>query len=401
MDYALDAMGRVIQAHRDVLGLTQEDLGTQAGYRGGAAVSISRIENGFTRPTREKLEGIARALHTTVAQLESEARESRETMTEAHNEPGGREQLAARAQQISEEIKRRKATETELHDAYNDAYDRACDAFFIPFGQSIRAIAGALTLHADRLADDGAPSATADLAVRHQFPSGVDGLTPSAGVLAAANAVAHPVGRAVASGTLRGAIAFGTASTGVPTKELRGIAQTNAAHATLGRGTRANGGAGTAGGQRLLAGIKLTTALLVAISPVALKAIRSRKQQREFAENLEMLDAELRASQRGFGALTDMFTRATVLLEEIAVHAGRALDKWNAELGPAPLDWETLEPDLKKRCGELYVIAECQVAVDALDYSALMEVQGEDLERLICALDAELTRADDVVGALA
>jgi transcriptional regulator with XRE-family HTH domain len=52
MDYSLTALGQVIRDLRVSKGLTQDQLGSEAGYGAGAGVSISRIENAWkSNPT--------------------------------------------------------------------------------------------------------------------------------------------------------------------------------------------------------------------------------------------------------------------------------------------------------------------------------------------------------------
>ena len=63
MEYSPEALGQVIRELREARTpkLSQEELGRKAGYRTGAGVSMSRIENGMTRPGPRRLEGIATA----------------------------------------------------------------------------------------------------------------------------------------------------------------------------------------------------------------------------------------------------------------------------------------------------------------------------------------------------
>ena len=73
MEYSREALGQVIRELREARApkLSQEELGRKAGYRTGAGVSMSRIENGMTRPGPKRLEGIARTLGLTVRELET------------------------------------------------------------------------------------------------------------------------------------------------------------------------------------------------------------------------------------------------------------------------------------------------------------------------------------------
>ena len=73
MEYSPAALGQVIRELREARTpkLSQEELGRKAGYRTGAGVSMSRIENGVTRPGPKRLEGIATTLGVTVQELET------------------------------------------------------------------------------------------------------------------------------------------------------------------------------------------------------------------------------------------------------------------------------------------------------------------------------------------
>ena len=73
MEYSPAALGQVIRELREARTpkLSQEELGRKAGYRTGAGVSMSRIENGVTRPGPKRLEGIATTLGLTVQELET------------------------------------------------------------------------------------------------------------------------------------------------------------------------------------------------------------------------------------------------------------------------------------------------------------------------------------------
>src|SRR6187401_260748 len=95
MEYSREALGQVIRELREARAhrLSQEELGRKAGYRTGAGVSMSRIENGMTRPGPKRLEGIARTLGLTVRELETRgAQRSGETGREGEHQPrAGRE----------------------------------------------------------------------------------------------------------------------------------------------------------------------------------------------------------------------------------------------------------------------------------------------------------------------
>src|SRR5215213_7236126 len=73
MEYSPATLGQVIRELREARTprLSQEELGRKAGYRSGAGVSMSRIENGVTRPGPRRLAGIASTLGVTVQELEA------------------------------------------------------------------------------------------------------------------------------------------------------------------------------------------------------------------------------------------------------------------------------------------------------------------------------------------
>jgi transcriptional regulator with XRE-family HTH domain len=119
--------------------LTQDDLGTEAGYGSGAGVSISRIDNGLTRPGPARFAGIARELGLTPSQLEAEAARQTVELVKERGEPLSSAETATgderrdRVRRIRQEIARRTSPITELGNAFNEAHDRARDHFFISF----------------------------------------------------------------------------------------------------------------------------------------------------------------------------------------------------------------------------------------------------------------------------
>jgi transcriptional regulator with XRE-family HTH domain len=405
MEYSLEALGQVIREQRVAVPLTQEELGTKAQYRSGAGVSISRIENGLTRPGTERLDRIALALGVTVGQLESAAAVRTTDLAveqgEANDQPASRKRSQDRYKRLCEELERRKKVGGELCAAYNKAEDRSRDAFLTKFIEIAYGIDGALPTEAGSVKNDGLTDPKAE-AVLRLTPSGVAQAPavdpPSPATIAAARAVGPAVGSAAAYATFRTVVARGAASTGASTSDLFGIAQLNAAFAIIGGGTLANGGAGVAGGKRRLKDIEVGTGLIAELSLVLLKATYDlRKQRRELAEKL---DAEIGATRRGFAALEDLIPRATGVLDDIAVHAGRALGKWEAKLGPRPLKWNALELSQRERYEDFVKIAFCHLSVAAINFPELMESRGEEREHLILSADMVLNEAQEVVGSL-
>lgn len=405
MDYSLEALGQVIREHRVGKDLTQDDLGTAAGYRAGAGVSVSRIENGLTRPGRGRLEGIALEIGLTPGQLESAAAERTRDIAETQGRTdgladlsAGQERLKDRVKRIQQEIERRTTVIGELGGAFNEAHDRARDAFFMKFVEIASAIDGAPQPDSEDLKDDDVADAEAEAAFRLRFTSyGVAHvLAGSAGGAIAGAAF----GGAAAYGAFMAAVSLGTASTGAAISGLSGVAATNAALALLGGGTLAAGGAGVAGGTMLLTGIVAAPVLLLALGGWVWMINRNRKQQQALAAKLDEADAEIAATRRGFEALADILPRATEVLDDIGVHGGRALDKWADQLEPRPLDWNSLDPAQRVRYQDFVQISASQLAVATINFQGLLTSSGKDREQLIELTDEVLNQSQEVVGSL-
>src|SRR2546430_1633914 len=133
---ATEALGDVIREQRTALKLSQDTLGTLAGYGRGAAVSISRIEHGLTVPTSDRLAGIAAALGTTPREIGEAAAKRAATLSKAPSEggksSGGRETLAERSKKVGEEIERREQLTEQLAHEFDEAVDAAWDNFLTP-----------------------------------------------------------------------------------------------------------------------------------------------------------------------------------------------------------------------------------------------------------------------------
>ena len=123
MDFSLEALGLVIRERREakVPKTTQEDLGVAAGYKSGAAVSISRVESGLMRPGPERLEGIAVALGVNADRLEADAERRTQELRKnpGQSQAGTRTVFAGerskdRLKRIQQEVDHRTTLITEL-----------------------------------------------------------------------------------------------------------------------------------------------------------------------------------------------------------------------------------------------------------------------------------------------
>lgn len=400
--YSLEALGEVVRELRLAGGLTQEDLGRAAEYGAGAAVSISRIERGLTRPGRDRFAGIAVALGLTPSQLEAEAEKRTgdllqpvERSPNRTDEVRGSERTKDRVRRIQQEVERRKAAITELGDAYNEAHDRARDEFLLRFVGIATAIDGAPPPDKELVDEEDEPDAEGDAAVRLRYTSYGVSQALAGGVGGAAAGAA--VGGAAAYSTFVATVSFGTASTGAAISGLSGVAANNAALALLGGGTLASGGAGVAGGTLLLTGLVAAPAAIFALSGLVWMARRNRKQQQELAEQLDQAESEMAATRRGFEALTDILPRATETLDYIAVHAGHALTRWEGGLGAGTSSWSSLAPDQQQRYQDFVEVTAAQLALEAINVQGLMATSDDEREKLIEFADDVLTQSRAVV----
>jgi transcriptional regulator with XRE-family HTH domain len=409
MEFSLEALGQVIRELRVAKDMTQDELGGEKGaqYGGGAAVSISRIEKGLTRPRPERLAGIAAALDCTPGQLEAAA--AKRTLELFLGEGGGdspggahtagdEEGIKDRERRVRQEIERRTTVITEFGDAFNEAHDRARDDFFLKFVEIARGVEGAPQPDPEKLQGEDVTGAEAEaISLLRSTSYGVAHMLAGGAGGAAAGAA---VGGAAAYGTFVAAATFGTASTGAAISGLSGVAAYNAALALLGGGTLAAGGAGVTGGIVVLAGIVAAPVALLGAGGVVLALRRNRKQQQERTEKLKEADAALDASRRAFEAVDDFLPRATETLDYIAVHAAHALNKWEAQLGPRPLDWASLEAGDQQSYLNFIEVSTSQLLLLTIDWPSLMASRGDNRERLIELADEVLNQSQAVVEAL-
>lgn len=356
--------------------MSQKRLGELAGYGDGANVSISRIELGSTRPTPAKLAGIAEALDTTVQELEKDA--SDEIPVGVHHDPGDSKestrQLGRRLQQTVDE---RVAAITASGNALDAAHAAARDEFFSPFVEVARTIADTPIPPAAALPEDEDDdlSAADQAALRIRIETNRVGSMLGGAV--AGGAAGAAAGGAAAYATFIGAVTFGTASTGAAISGLSGVAATNAALAALGGGSLAAGGAGIAGGTALLAGIVAAPIAILGVGGLIWMARRNKKQERELHAKLDVLAAELDAAEPGYTAVIDAIGRATEILTDISLYAGRALKKWSAQVDGLT-DWPELgkkDVALQERYEAFNTIAACQVAIVTIDFMNFMTLR--------------------------
>ncbi len=411
MEYSPAALGQVIRELREARTpkLSQEELGRKAGYRTGAGVSMSRIENGVTRPGPKRLEGIATTLGMTVQELETRgAQRSQEpgpTRRGSAGAPGpgrDRESTKDRMRRIQGDFDRRNTQAVTRGLAFNAAHDRARDDFFMELVSSARNITGipAPSAPADINAHRGFDlSPTAEAALRRQVAAqGITATLASGAGAAAADDEAD-------SESAYSAVVAAAVLTPVPSEtthpDPRAGATARATRALLGGGTTHAGATGIAAGTALLAGFVASAASpLIAAGTLAWLARRSRRQNDRLRIELDQAEANLVATQRGFDAVMDILARATEPLGYIAVHASHAHRRWQAQLPASPIHWSDLSDDQQRQYHAFVEVAACQVCVDSINMTELLAAPSEQQARLIQVADDILTLAQRQVEIL-
>lgn len=394
-NYSLEDLGQVVKLLRRERGLTQEELGTDAEYRGGAGVSISRLENGRLEPTAERFAGIARALGVSVDELETRASKQ----TTAHH-VGARGEIRSQEDRIADIVRaseRRKKIAVEL-DAFNRAKERAEHAFLMTFRDIATRVSGAPESAPTQLSETEAPETDqvkAEAAYQIQFTQ-----------YGVSRALAQPAGSATAGGAIGGAaaaylafteaVALGTAPLGATVPRLAGAsAALNGLRAAMGVGRSASRVGGTAGGMNLLAAVAVGTVVAAVLDRQA-TAKRVRKQ-RESDAKLAAAEGDIAANQANIETLLDIIPRATEVLDYVAVHAGHALTRWRSQIGEDAVRWNKLSEYEQQRYQDFVAIAAAQLAVTSIDLQELATSRDSHLEQATALADQILSQSQRVI----
>lgn len=403
MTFTPEALGLVVRELREAHSprLTQQELGERAGYKTGAGVAVSRIENGLVRPSPERLAGLNDALGLFPGEIVMLAVRRTQTLAASAGGPASSNpsdaSLKDRLRRLEQTVQERTQQLSLVVDDFNRAHDKARDDFFLPFVRYADAISGAPKPPRQRL-DDAVPEegasdeATAEF--RLQFAS--YGVAQALSGATAGAALGGAAGAATAYAAFTAAVTWGSASTGVAISGLSGVAASNAALALLGGGTLAAGGAGVAGGAALLGGLVAGPAVLLALGGVMWAARRNRQQQQELKARLDEAEALLNAQARGVRAFTDLVSRAAATLDYIAVHGAHAYRRWFKRV-PASGDWDDLSAGQQEQYDDFVQLCAAQLAVATLDVQRLLLLRGDELDREIGLMDQILEKSDDLV----
>lgn len=401
MEFSADALGQIIEKHRTAGELTQQLLGELAGYgAAGAAVSISRVENGHVLPRLERRRAIAEVFGLTLEELEAEATERTREIA-AGLVPVGRAaastvqaaDLAKRTELLTRKRDQVLAGYQQARDAYIDACDRSVDEYFMPLVDISTDIDGAVEL-ANRPTSIAPAIEVEPPESRFRRARCAIGTVSLSGTELTAIGGSEAAGKFAAYAMFQATMRLGTAGTGRRITDLSGAAKQRAALARFGGGTEANGGGGMAGGLGRLEMIASTVELLLPLTIDALNAALRMKKEAQFRKRLDELETELKATRTSYQALADHLPRATVVLNHIAVHGTHALDRWVAGLGPLP--WGPLTPEDEERYRVFVELAACQVVLAAIDVQGVLELRDDELAELIATIDEDVTRAEEI-----
>ena len=424
MDYSREALGQVIRQLREAQTpkLSQEQLGHRAGYRAGAGVSMSRIENGMTLPGPRRLEGIATALGLTVGELEARSAQRAAGTTPAPEPPNAKprrgpgrsrrhhqvpasggstestESTKDRMRRIQGDFDRRHTLALAKGQEFNAVHDLARDDFFMRLVRTAATITdqpdpqGHPPRPATTPPGDPTLSPTTEAALRLQLAVQRIAVVLASGSGAAAADEETDPESAYSAVVAAALITTTTVAPSAP--DPRSGATVRATRALLGGGSTAAGRTGILAGTALLTGFLASAASpLFAAGTLAWLARRSRRQNDQLRIELDQAEANLAATERGFDAVMDILTRATEILGYIAVHASHAQQRWHAQLPESPSQWSDLSPEHQGQYRAFVEIAARQVLVDSINMTELLTAHGELQARLIQIADDILTLA--------
>ena len=371
--YSPEALGVVIRRHRTQQGLSQEELGRNAGYQAGAGVAISRIESGQTTVGSKRLAQLAAALDVPVDQLIHEARAvpPADTGSDAGPaQPGqakegragsDRGSLRERKARVEVRVKERQEAKERLEPSVEENRARAEAGFVLPFIEIAHQISGA------ELPDEPTPGgSTTDWQTSDGIQLARSDVSELLRLAVPIVKMGGPLGQKAQMATLRTMMKYGTASTGKAIRALHGAPAVNAAKAALGLGSRMSGGFGIRGGELVLTAIRVSPTILLAIGSGAAVYQVTKLQAVAAAEN------ELDSSQDRFDALVRLLEKSSEVLGELAVYATRAFEKWVKTLPEQrPIAWAELSQGQQQSYRDFVTLVACYLSVAALNLESI------------------------------
>lgn len=400
------ALGGTIRRRREKAGLTQEELGTHAGYKAGAGVSLSRIENGSVMPGPSKLSAIAIALGTTAETLELEAGIQRGG---AAPSAVRRQTLKARRERVETQFIQRSETLTRLEDDYYGAANAATDKVVGPLVATCEELEGAPAGFESAAIDDAE-----QIGLSPQGLTGIDEgghgnllrmlcMRGIAGAVAAGGPWPDLGGSFLAKKVLDFAVDHGTSSTGVPINALQGAARTRAALSWLGLGSKATGRFGMQGGRLVLGAAAALPAVIAVGGVFALTKRSDRSDRQELERKLAAAEKFLSLGEVRFQAVVTHMTESTEILKTAVTHGSWALEVWIESLvsptGERLRNWDELDDSQQARFTQIAHVATCIGALLALRPEELLTARSPDLPTIDeLTFDAAQTDGQDGSG---
>lgn len=407
--YSATAMGDVIRKAREQASLTQQELGEKAGYKGGAGVSMNRIEQGASSAPPFRLKRIAEALseaghQITVGELEARAtaRTSIPSLTQPkrtgcgckHDHPSPtKEWIKVLKKEVGVRQDKVEAAATE----FNSAAIRADEEFYRILQTA------AETIKPPKPLEEGSPETSADQhegsaddAADALLKGATNGMAKALAGGAAGGAAGAALGALGAHGLFATVAAFGTASTGASIAGLSGAAATNAALAYIGGGTLAAGGFGVAGGTAVLAGMTAAPILPIALGGYLWMRRRSQQMDAEQRAKLCEMQTNFDRGEDAATAVVDLLSRSARVHDDIATHGGRAVAKWHRSLGEGNR-WEDLTPEQHESYDNFVRIAGALFSLSTIDFFKILGSRDDELHQLEELAATLIDRAQAVV----
>lgn len=342
-------LGGLVRELRLEHGMSQTRLGELAEYGKGAAVSISKLENGKLTPTPDHMEPLSAALGYSSKQL----LEMAASRTADGTPPSSVEDRLASLRTLSRDRQRL----SELLGAFAEARTQADEKFLEPLARS-RSYAADASLDTEPRAAKTNGGAELELVRAALAKSLSEEVKPER-----AESLQEGTARWLSaldlsdSGTLGSAVGIGLSF-----DLLRRVGRPSASSLSL-----------------LLPLVAASTAVAALGTLFMGMSRRNREQEQQLAAQVRDLEKALVPTQQGVEALLLLVPRATALLDYIAVHASHALDRWTRALAPAG----ALSDEQQQRYREFVDIASAVLAVGAIDIEGVLEGTDEDLANRI------------------
>lgn len=375
---------RALRELRRQLDMTQTELAEAVGYDGVA--TISKLESGYRKPSREKWLELAKVLRVPPEALavggaepslydavKDAAAFSKFAIMEARQRAKENE---TRRTDLERAVRRLEQQTSDRRDKLGERRERARECIE-EFNRLVGRIEGLQipedirgTVAEDPLRD----------AVQMQHLKLRCGLIEMAGKAAAGAGAGAAAGAAAAAAVYTAVAATATASTGAAMAGLTGAAATSATLAWLGGGSLAAGGIGVAGGTLVLSGIIAAPALIAAGIALALGGRRLRDNARSDAARLAAAERALARTTSDLETIWRWQDQSIVLLDDALAAAPKQLEAARVATPEAidgvKIDWDSMSRRQQEQYLALTILIATIVNILSLPVTAIVD---EDL----------------------